>query len=283
MSEIAEAIQQLPGKSWVPILVIIAIGVVLWAAGGRLLRTAFALLGFLIGAAVGWLLGHAVELGAPAGLVALIAALVVACVATLAFRAAVATGLAAIVAVAAPMSIWAVADIKGLESAVSEPLASPEPSVEAPAEPEMDEIDRWLAEVRGDTIEEAGVELEAEVAETIAAAKTLIEHVVDQFQVVWDRVPEDLRSRMLGATIVGGLIGFLVGTLATAFSASLVTAFAGSMTWLVGGWSALSKAGVDGPWVPTGPAGWMVLWLAVGIIGLAVQWTVRVKAADKPA
>ena len=51
---------------------VLAIGVVLWAAGGRLLRTAFALLGFLFGAGIGWFLGHVVEFGAPVGIIALV-------------------------------------------------------------------------------------------------------------------------------------------------------------------------------------------------------------------
>ncbi|MHC4908771.1 MAG: hypothetical protein ACYTF9_03515 [Planctomycetota bacterium] len=286
MHEIAEAIQQMPSRSWVPILVVTAIGIVLWAAGGRLLRTAFALLGFVFGAAVGWFLGHAVELGAPVGIIALVAALLLACVGTLAYRTAVAAGLAAVLAIAAPLAVWSVADLKGLEAAVSGPLGTPEPVLTAPVEPDPaaddpDPIDTWLAEIRGQGAESAGIS--EEVVDSLEAATTLAEQIVEQAGVVWEKIPESIRGQMIGATVVGGLIGFLVGTLATAFSATLVTAFAGSVTWMAGGWSAMSKAGVDGPWAPATPAAWLVLWFALALIGLAVQWTVRAKAADKPS
>ena len=88
----------------------------------------------------------------------------------------------------------------------------------------------------------------------------------------------------MAAEVDGRLAGVLVGTLAGALRAKVVTAFGGSLLWL-------SCAGVlvaatdlpEGPWLPATPVAWLALWVITAVIGLAIQWTFRPKRADKPA
>ena len=97
-------------------------------------------------------------------------------------------------------------------------------------------------------------------------------------------LPETVRRRLLAAVLVAAALGFVLGTLASSFSASLVTAFGGGLALLVGFWAGVCKLGfADAAWLPDGPRAWLTSWVLLTIIGLLIQWTGRPRRADKPA
>ena len=87
------------------------------------------------------------------------------------------------------------------------------------------------------------------------------------------------------ASGIGGLLlGMLLGVLARNFSTVVVTAFSGSLLWLGCSWTLANQFGVpEGPWMPGSSASWMVWWMLTAVIGLAIQWTICRKRADKSA
>jgi hypothetical protein len=119
--------------------------------------------------------------------------------------------------------------------------------------------------------------------ETVDKANRLIAGLVEGANGRWGRTPAALQPTLVAAAIVATICGIVVGTLAHGFSATVVTAFAGSLLWLGCGGALVSRAGLgDGPWFPDGPTAWLAWWLSAAVIGLAIQWTLRPKRADKP-
>jgi ElaB/YqjD/DUF883 family membrane-anchored ribosome-binding protein len=300
MSELSDSIQALPNQSWIPILVLLVLGIALWLAGGRLLKGAFAAMGLVAGGSIGWIVGSAIDFGVSVWVIALIMALLVACVATLAYRATVAMALAAVLALASPLGVWTAAGAELAPGPETTTVAASDNENLGPVlgkdEPELDldEIDSWLRDLADDAknvvnngpmaAPEATFDLQQEVRDQLENARTLGDELARQARELWDRTPSDLRTRLIGAAAVGALIGFLLGTLATTFSTLFVTAFAGSLTMIVGGWSAATKVGVpDGPWVPDTPNAWLTWWVIIAVIGLVIQWMTRPKRADKAA
>ena len=145
---------------------------------------------------------------------------------------------------------------------------------EAVAAPDAD----WLFPSKGD--DGGGVHIDAG---TIIAAKQDAEQIVGAGRSWWERTPEKLRPVVIGAAVTGGLAGLLIGTLAPTLTAVLVTGFGGSLVWLGGLRGLLARAGESvEAWLPATTAQIMLAWLVISIIGMAIQWTIRPKTADKP-
>ncbi|MHC4991736.1 MAG: hypothetical protein ACYTGC_12225 [Planctomycetota bacterium] len=271
MSDIAQAISDLPLGSWIPIGVLLLIGGVLWAAGRHLLRVAFAAIGFLIGSLVGWLVGEAIDFAVPLWTMSLIGGLFGAVVAGLAYRAAVATGLGLVLAVAAPMAVLSSAGgvTEEQEQAADEAVAAV-----------RDELDDWLEDMQGDDETTVQENWQEHLLQARSLAAVVKEHAAE----TWRQVPPEVGNRLIAGTIVGGLLGFVLGTLASTFSATMVTAFGGALAMLVGGWASASRLGFgDAGWIPTSTQAWLTVWMVLSVIGLLIQWTTRPRRADKPA
>lgn len=191
MQELSHTLQDVPLAGMIPLVLLFIVGLLLWAAGSKVFRAGFAAAGFLIGGGIGWLVGGTFNLGVPVWVVAVFGAVLVACLAALTYRMAIAGALAIVFGVASPLAVLTVNEWQAADSEVrpSDP-APPEEQELAPAEPEardvdedftgqaMDEIDRWLKERFGEEIRNrlpAGVkdrlqdrELDDELAEKIA-------------------------------------------------------------------------------------------------------------------
>ena len=283
MDDLAQAIRDLPLESWVPIALMLVIGLGMWAAGRRLARPTFAAAGLLTGALCGWLIADALGIGVPGWAAALVAGLLLACIATLAYRASVAAGLAVVLAFGAPLGIWAIADADGVQQAI---LASPE-SDPPPVDSEPDALDDWAGSLGPKAAAQSGLDedITDELLEQFDHAVTFATYLLEHGKRLWAQTPPELRQRMIGAGVVAGIIGFLVGTLASTVSASVVTSFGGAACWMSGAWLAALRLGVPetSPLVPKHAGAWLVLWVVISVIGLLIQWTIRPKLADKPA
>ena len=136
-------------------------GLILWAAGRRVLMPVTATLALIAGGMIGWKMGLRWDFGVPAWAWASLTAMLVMCFALLAFRAVVALGMAAVFALAAPLAVWGGAELSGRTEGPTESLASvlgggSEPGdttmVEAePTAPPADDFDMWW--VQDDPIE----------------------------------------------------------------------------------------------------------------------------------
>lgn len=294
MSELSQAIQDLPLAGLIPVVLLIIVGIILWAAGRRVLRAGFAAAGLIIGGAVGWMLGNALTLGISPWITAAVLGIIVACIAALMYRVAVAGALALVFGIAAPMAVVTVAEIQGVDKSILQPIETEPDDEPAPAEP--DELDRFFG---GAGLDEAGgpisspgdasggegdaIDLTEEAAERLQQARSYAEQLRAGLQAWWDETPEKLRPAIIGAAIGGILLGVLFGALAPMLSAAVVTAFGGSLLWLSALRIVVTQIGEPVTnWLPSQATWLLALWLIISLIGVTIQWMFRPKPADKP-
>jgi len=317
MTAWTHSIQDIPYAGLIVSMMLLVIGLILWAAGRRVLRPSFAALALIAGAGLGWVAGSNVDLGVPALAVAIIAALLCMCFAALAFRALVATSMAVIIGVAAPMAVWGGAVIRS--GAGGDVIAHGEddagiyaaPIAEPPA---PDEFDAWLAQgqpsaARGDdqtdddpadVIAERGMvsddlraladKLELDMTFTpeaeqhIERAGSYVRAVSDWGHSVWARTPPVLRPGLIIASVIGAITGMLVGTLASSFCVSIVTSCGGSLLWLASSIAMARELELSqNLYAELPPGAWLIGWAVISVIGLAIQWTFRPANADNTA
>jgi hypothetical protein len=322
MEQLSQTVQDVPLAGMIPLVLLLMVGLLLWAAGAKVFRAGFAAAGFLLGGGLGWLIGGAFNLGVPAWVVAIIGACLVGCLAALTYRLAIAGALAIVLGTAAPLAVLMVSEIQG--SADSPPTlqdTSPhdhdQPSAPADKTLEngaLDDIDRWLRERFDDEVRKRlpatitqqlkGRELDDDLAQKLAdhaesdgekgfflngalddhidAVRTMAERIAQALREAWNDAPAHLRPVLLGAAIVGGLLGVLIGALIPTFSTSIVTAFLGSLLALGSVRVISERLGIaETVWLPDTGTAWLILWVVIGLLGLAIQWTFLRRKADK--
>jgi hypothetical protein len=292
MSEMSQAIQDLPLAGLIPVLLLMLVGLMLWAAGRKLLRAGFAAAGLIVGGALGLLLGTAI--GFSPWIVALVLGIILACLAALAHRVAVAGSLALVFGAAAPLAVVTIAEIQGVDKSIlQEPTESPEgiPGLE---EREPDEFDRTFGRsgMAPEEFGEGGVEeavvaeqldLTEETRQALGQARSYAEQLIEAVKAWWAETPEKLRPTIVGAAVGGVLVGVLFGALASGLAAAVVSSFGGALLWLGSLRVVLLQAG--GPvagWLPSTATASLTIWLIISLIGVAIQWMIRPKPADKP-
>lgn len=304
MSELATTVQELPWVSFAPVIVLIIGGLWIWAAGRRILRAALTMAALLCGAMLGWIIGEAIRTNAAPLISAIIAAALLAALAAIAYRVAIAGAMAGIVAIAAPLLLIAYWEFRPAFAHAGEAQALPgetaaQASSDAPdgaSDPGswLDDqtrasIDRSL-EGFAASLDRARAALDASASaheptgKHWAQLKRSTSQVVGLAKERWLQTPQGQRPMLALAAAGGALLGLLLGSLATVFSASAITSMGGSLMWLSGFNALFLRLGVpEGPWIPTSATGWLTIWLIASVAGLAIQWTFRKRPADKPA
>lgn len=326
MNDLSQTIQDVPLAGLVPVVLLIVVGLLMWAAGKRLLKPGFAAAGLLVGGALGWLIGESINIGIPGWVAALILGVVFAAVAALTYRLAVAVALALVLGIASPLAVISINELQGAiniverdaeQSESDAPLPPddadnglpdwlPQPPEQPNGDPQptdgfeqdasqqrIDEIEQWLSDrVRqqfpgvplqpGQSPEELAQQFgfNDEMAEHFDQVKDFAGAIIDGIADVWNQTPEGLRPVIIAAAILGALLGLLVGALIPVFSASVVTAFGGSLLWLFGS-GIVAERFADGAMLPSTGRAWLVLWIVVSVIGLCIQWMFRPRVADK--
>ena len=312
MNEFADNFQSIPYATLIASLILLLIGLILWAAGRRVLRPAFGAIAFLGGIGAGWAAGIKIDLGVSLWVTALIVAFLFMCVAILAYRAMIATGMALVLTIIAPLAIWGGAELRsGAQVASLDPEVESEQSLSSPL-PIIEDDDSWWerenAPEKENTTDDDPDSREPASADTLTGFDpisdlfpinpALLESSGDRVeqaagyvatvshwsQSMWETTPPNLRPGMIIAAIVGALTGFLVGTLASSISVSVVTAFGGSLLWMTSSAVFARELGLsDNLYSMLTAPGWLLVWAMSGIIGLSIQWTYQPKRADRQA
>jgi hypothetical protein len=281
MNDLAQTIQQMPWTAMAPVGLLMVLGLLLWARGRKVLRTGFALAGLIVGGAAGWVLGESLNIGIPPWVTAIMTGILLCCVAALAYRFAMGVALALVLGAAAPLSVLTLHEWKGVPSQSALDKMN-EQSADAIASVKADG-DAAKATVRNalDNAELA-LGLEEDKNEQLELLRTYAQQLFDAVHVEWGKTPESLRPTLIASGVIGFVIGGLLGVLFPAVSASIVTAFGGSMLWLGSAHILLLRAGAgDSFFMPRSSMTWLMVWLAASIIGLALQWILRGKPEPK--
>jgi hypothetical protein len=300
MSDLNQTLQELPWAGFIVLCLVIATGLILWAAGRRVLRPALAVIGLMVGAGVGLMIGASLGLGVGVYVAAMVCGAVAACIFALGYRLAVAMVTMTLFVIASPMAVMTAAEIQAKRAG----RTVAEGEIHNPI---TDELTAWLDEhgVPATSLpSEAAARSAAEsVTDTLARAKTALSKSLGQTEAArvewierfgtslsnsckqwWEHTPPKIRPTLTLSAVIGGIVGLLLGIVAPSLSASIVTALGGSMLWLTGTRVVALRLGVhDSDWLPASSLGWMALWLITTVAGLVIQWTFRQKQVDRPS
>ena len=284
-------------------------GLLLWAAGRKVLRWAIAAVGLVIGASIGWAIGEAI--GVPSWIPALILGAIAAIVAGVASRLAVAVGLALVLGLGLPALTWTIADLTGQYDLPEIRQAPDEAMLEEPEEVDGGLFD-WINEGPGaflpdieqepedvepnalltpqeikdaidDTAESLGITKE-DAEQQLEIAADFFRELTAAVADIWNQAPDSLQKLLILTAALGVLLGLVLGVFATKLSTAIVTAFGGAALWMVA--ALIIAGGLGAPLaehLPTSNVAWSAAWIVISVIGLVIQWTAFRKPADKSA
>ncbi len=305
MNDLLKTISEISVYSLIPIGFLFVCGVLLWAAGRRVMRTGFAATGLILGGIVGAAVGAAGNLGVEPLVAAVSGAVVFAVVAVLAYRLALAAALALLLAVFTPLGVWT-ADRQGILpfSSAQPPLATteqaPSSGGSAPEATRPPDILDQILPPPGETSQEqetlatdAGTATSEPLNHSAPVGEVIEDtwrQVVEPFRVAWrsaaealDKAPAPMRGSLLAAAAFGVMLGLVLGASAPNFTAVMVSALGGSFLLLSTGWIIGARlgwvhpdagAGGETPFTRT-PTFWAATWLVLAFVGLGIQWMFR--------
>lgn len=253
---------ELPLSAHAIVLGVFVGGIVLWLFGQKSMRLGFTLVGLFGGGFLGLVIPAAFALPVPPLVGAAIGGVLGLIVGATLFRATVATSLAVILAVAAPLAAAVFMGVK---------LDPPHASVIIP------DID--ITALTGDQTPDDTSALIHESGEKVRA---FLAQLGEDLRPQWDALPEKQRTTLIAATVLGALVGAGLGGLMPKRMAALMTGFVGAALLLPSGAWLLGAASSDAQkWLPRAPLAWLATWLVLGVIGACVQWGRSKRRADK--
>ncbi len=307
MNALLESISELSIKGLIPIGLLFFCGLLLWAAGRRVMRVGFATTGLIVGGLLGATIGNAGEFGVAPWVVGASGALILAVVASLAYRLAVAGAVGLLLATLAPLGVWAANEqqlivfttVETIEAVEQNVLAQAEPQVEPDPAVDTGAVQQTLASMRDamdDTVDQIK-KLASEKAAILSVSAGLDDADAEDPELTtplreawrlakagWNRAEAPLKGLLLAACAFGAMLGFVVGAGAPGFSAIVVSSLGGSFLILSTGWIMGAKIPhADGLLDKLTPTTWTLLWLITSVLGLGIQWIFRPKRADKSA
>ena len=284
----------LPGLTMGALILCMTVGVLVWLAGGKLVKPAMVLGGLVLGLALGGLLSPYIQ---STGFFLLFLgglALVGAVLAALTFRLWMALSAAALLATVVPaaMLIWQGApltDITGppgspeIEQRTEDVRQRLELNADQLSPQTRDMVQGLIDQQSPASLASADAILEEQGAQAIEALKGVAFDNVEQLKQWWEQ-NTTAQQRMAGWGMIGGaLVGLLIGIIVPKHAAALQCAMVGAVLSfvpgreLVVGWAPPSYAG----WLPVSPQGTLLALGLITALGLALQWTLYLKTDDK--
>ena len=269
-----------PDLAWT--LAALAVGLMLWAAGGNILRPAVGALGLTVGAIAGWMVWQETGIG-PAWAMPLAGALVTACVALLAWHLASGVLLSVLGGLLAGSVAWTavflmapdeiaappVADVFGIEHQLLDQANSMEPAVFTPAEASGGSLAEDLVRKRSQSL-----------ADQVAARSELA-----PVRAAWSTVPAQERMIILISAAAAALCGLLLAALAQSTAAVLLTAIGGSLM-IAGAVPRLAHTlgATDlGLSAPRAAVVAVIVWFVLALLGCAIQCATGQRTPAAPA
>lgn len=316
MHELLQSFEELSPIGMILPAVALVAGLLLWGAGRKVLKWAFAAAGLAIGGGIGWVIGEAMGSAVPSWIPAILLGAIAALVAALASRLVIAIGLALVLGLGLPALTWAIADVTGqyaLPEIRNAPEAPEEVHQDEPEAEQPDPITEWLEDYIQRKREESGrpddagdlptdlpldqqlneqelrdfadeYGLTEQQQEQLQIARDFIERLTDAAKNIWNQAPPRLQKLLVLMAAIGVLLGLVLGVFAGRFATAMVTAFGGAGLWMFGGLAIAGGFGAPLETVlPASIALWTVGWVVLSLGGLAFQWMVFRKRADKSA
>ncbi len=279
------ALHDLPPAAHLPMALALVAGFLLWMIGGRLVRPAFCAVGSVIGALGGFLLlpvlGFEEVLGFPspyAGLV--LGGLSGLIVSIVAFR--LAMGLLAGGALGLGGLLAGMVILQMSPSEVTPPVEAPH--AEQATSLAIDQMREALRDTPLDGAEDTvralgaqsldGLDPDTRQAMQTAYGKTraFLDRLAEQARAIWESTTPRQQTILAGTTLLGACGGLLLGLAAPRRSAAIVSAMTGSAVMLASGvWLAFAFEIPGRSLLDRSPMAWITIWLAVALLGMALQ------------
>ena len=133
--------------------------------------------------------------------------------------------------------------------------------------------------------EEASEAILGEITSAAVSAaeqvRTMVTNLLDGGRDWFADLPGDQQVLMIGVTIVGAAVGFLLGFSFPGRVSAVGTAFVGAAIWLPALVWLIRLIGVEvsttSQW---SPLSWLVIWVTVSMAGVLLQWTSPKPRAD---
>ncbi len=264
---LAASIQGLPWAAhWVAVAAVVA-GLLLWGVGRQVVKPLFCLIGGIGGGIAGFLLASMTGVDAvgtvPSPMLGLgIGGLLGLCIAASLFNFAVAVGFAVVAGISGILVSATVLELQNeARSALDATIAVHSQN--------MAGFDSERAAILHQPREGLGA---GAAASLTGRARELAWGLGGELQSRWGTL--DPRSQFIvGLSALGGAgVGFLIGLLLPHRSAAAATALLGSAVWLTGGvWLAGALDAPGREFLDRGPKEWLIVWLGVAGLGLAMQ------------
>jgi len=267
---------------------VVGVGVLLWLAGGRLLKAAAIMGGLMLGMILGGLMmgfvdSAMVAVGFMVGL-----GLMGALAATLIFRFWVSFAAAIILAIAAPAAVmvW--------QGTPTQELSEDGAKVAEQIEQRYNAGSRRLnAQSRlqvqslidqGDSasLEQADKILVDEGADALADAKGAVFRNIEDVESWWQTNSTTTHQTLGLAMLIGAGVGFLLGMLLPNYAVAAQSAMVGAVLIVIPGRELLAMYVPDATGlIPTTARGTLITLGLITLVGMALQWTLHLRRVDK--
>lgn len=287
MSLIAKAAEGVSAQPWAGdaiVAVALGLGILLWLVGRRFVKPLFVLLFTATGGVVGYLGPAALAINVNQTILLAVGLVAGALIGVLLFRFALATAVGVLLAFVAPVVASILLNITppSLTTGDTPPLTSQEMLLDdVPIETDASENARTGSE---NGVEPAMLTTEEVAQEAQARLDAFLRQLSVEAQEEWEGLaPREQRILVL-SSLSGGLLGLLLGLMWPKHLAAAAAAFVGAATWLPAGALLIGAHNLPGAGLlPSSAKMWLVLWLAVAIVGVILQWTALKPRADKPS
>jgi hypothetical protein len=256
-------IADLPPAAHVVVALALALGLLLWVFGNRLLKPLFGLLTGLLGALAGLFLFPALLpselLGALSPYIGLgVGGILGLALGILLFRFAIAIGMGSVAGVAAVL-------ITGIL------LHSPEMNrmtaaarITLPQTPALREAEQ-LRRITREDLREAAAPVESRV-------RDFLREKSEELTGAWREVPHGVQVRLVVAGVTAAMGGLLIGLLMPRRSAAACSALLGTAIWLPAfGWLLHATESPGREMLAQPALIWLILWLTLAALGFAIQ------------
>lgn len=277
------------------------VGLMIWLAGGRLMRPAFIALGAIIGASLAHLIPEAVDQAVGRWVVIAVGALLGILFGWLAFRVLVAGTLGIVVSIVSALGVTAFVHLDPPEDRIVAPVpaesAEPAPDSEH-AQPvwRPRSMEEWILSLQLDRLKESAAKVGAEARAAMdeaesddadlpgsiadltvkrgsRAIKAFAARSWEQLVRFWN-LDLDPRGRalILLALCVGFLGGLVLGLALPKRAAAVTTAMIGPAVWMPAAAYLMVAAGLPlARQIPADPLLWLLAWVVLAGLGLLLQ------------
>ncbi|MHC4977384.1 MAG: hypothetical protein ACYTF7_12410 [Planctomycetota bacterium] len=281
----AESVSGVPVSAHVLAGVAIAAGFIMWCAGRRFVRPLYALAFALLGGTLGFTGPATIGLEIDPSIGMLVGGVLGAILGVVMYRFTMASTLGIVGGVAAPMLAVAALNF------------SQDPGLSTGT---LDQADLLLQDTiqgtqQGDVAasnttldllsQEAGEAILGEITTAAMSAaeqvRSMVIEMLEGGQDWFASLPGDQQVLMIGVTLVGAAVGFLLGFSFPGRVSAVGTAFVGAAIWLPALVWLIRLIGVEvsttSQW---SPLSWLVIWVTVSVAGVLLQWTSPKPRAD---